>query len=215
MRPTGARMHRSTAEERDIVDVRTRRLIKNNAYDPASDTLRLEASQVAGTGGHRRFVGAHIPRRRLELRIPSRNDSNSGRAETDRPVLLLDRLGCLRRPSRNRSQLHEQLAFRPYGRKCRHDRNVYMEHRRHHLAVRDSRTVYILDSPRPPLVWRTQGNSTCGKTPGYAADLESDQGGEILPGRYSAASSSDDRSAACWRTTRCTRAAFIFPWSET
>jgi nitric oxide reductase subunit B len=33
-------------EERDLVDVRTQRLIKENRYDPASDTLRLSAGQV-------------------------------------------------------------------------------------------------------------------------------------------------------------------------
>ena len=35
------------AEERDLVDVRTRRLMKENGYDPASDTLRLSAAQAA------------------------------------------------------------------------------------------------------------------------------------------------------------------------
>ncbi len=35
------------AEECDLVDVRTRRLIKENGYDPASDTLRLSAAQAA------------------------------------------------------------------------------------------------------------------------------------------------------------------------
>jgi nitric oxide reductase subunit B len=35
------------AEERDVVDVRTERLMKKNAYDAASDTLRLSDSQVA------------------------------------------------------------------------------------------------------------------------------------------------------------------------
>jgi nitric oxide reductase subunit B len=34
-------------EERDLVDVRTRRLVKKNNYDAASDTLRLEDGQVA------------------------------------------------------------------------------------------------------------------------------------------------------------------------
>jgi nitric oxide reductase subunit B len=34
-------------EERDIVDVKTARLMKTNDYDPASDTLRLGESQVA------------------------------------------------------------------------------------------------------------------------------------------------------------------------
>ena len=34
-------------EERDLVDVRTQRLMKKNAYDPASDTLALEESQLA------------------------------------------------------------------------------------------------------------------------------------------------------------------------
>jgi len=36
-----------SAEERDLVDVRTRRLMKNNSYDAGSDTLQLTASQVA------------------------------------------------------------------------------------------------------------------------------------------------------------------------
>jgi len=36
-----------TREERDLVDVRTQRLVKTNAYDPASDTLRLDANQAA------------------------------------------------------------------------------------------------------------------------------------------------------------------------
>ncbi len=35
------------AEERDLVDVRTRRLMKSNGFDAESDTLRLDASQVA------------------------------------------------------------------------------------------------------------------------------------------------------------------------
>jgi len=36
-----------SAEERDLVDVRTRRVLKDNAYDAGSDTLQLTASQVA------------------------------------------------------------------------------------------------------------------------------------------------------------------------
>jgi nitric oxide reductase subunit B len=38
------------AEERDLVDIRTRRAMKANHYDPASDVLQLEPAQVAALG---------------------------------------------------------------------------------------------------------------------------------------------------------------------
>jgi nitric oxide reductase subunit B len=44
-----------TAEERDLVDVRTRRLVKKNNYDASSDTLRLEGCQLAALGDIENF----------------------------------------------------------------------------------------------------------------------------------------------------------------
>ena len=43
----GRPYHSLTAEEHDLVYVRTRRLMKANNYDPASDTLRLSPGQAA------------------------------------------------------------------------------------------------------------------------------------------------------------------------
>jgi nitric oxide reductase subunit B len=42
-------------EERDIVDTRTRRELKINRYEPAADTLRLEAAQVAALAENEEF----------------------------------------------------------------------------------------------------------------------------------------------------------------
>lgn len=43
----GRRYGMLSIEERDLVDLKTLRLMKLNAYDPSSDTLQLEASQAA------------------------------------------------------------------------------------------------------------------------------------------------------------------------
>lgn len=42
-------------DQRDVVDVRTRREMKANAYDASDDVLRLTAAQVAGLGENERF----------------------------------------------------------------------------------------------------------------------------------------------------------------
>jgi nitric oxide reductase subunit B len=51
----GRRYDALAAEERDLVDVRTRRLIKTNNYDPNSDTLRLNTGQIAALGDNEDF----------------------------------------------------------------------------------------------------------------------------------------------------------------
>lgn len=46
----GRSYERLSQEERDLVDIRTRRSMKANNYDPAGDVLRLEAPKVAALG---------------------------------------------------------------------------------------------------------------------------------------------------------------------
>jgi nitric oxide reductase subunit B len=44
-----------TTEERDLTDIRTRRLMKANTYDPATDTLQLSEGQVAALADAENF----------------------------------------------------------------------------------------------------------------------------------------------------------------
>ncbi len=65
----GRPLEEFTGEDRDVVDIRTRREIKTNRYDEAADVLTLSDAQIAALRESERLLGRDVSGRRSKAMV--------------------------------------------------------------------------------------------------------------------------------------------------